>query len=268
MNRNGLHNMDFRRTLRLSRLRRRCSPISVRAIVLRLLSAGICLGASVLQYGCATVPEPIPNDPLYAPVQPAELMPPAAESGSLYQAHYANNLWTDQRAKRVGDIITIVLQEQTSSSKSANTSITKESSIQVPDATVFGTTPSVKASKFLPSTSSLSLTNDIDAQRDFSGEADADQSNSLSGNITVTVAAVLPNGMLRIRGEKWLTLSRGEEFIRITGLVRPADIRPDNTVLSTRVADARIAYSGTGELAQAGQMGWLARFFNHPWWPF
>lgn len=221
-----------------------------------------------LQGGCASAPIPAPNDPRYAPVQPSELIPPAALTGSLYQPTFASNLWTDQRAKRVGDVITIVLQEETSSSKSANTSISKDSSTQVPDATIFGTTPSLSADKLFPSSSSLSLTNDIDAQRAFTGEADADQSNSLTGNITVTVAAVLPNGMLRIRGEKWLTLSRGEEFIRITGLVRPADIRPDNTVLSTRVADARIAYSGTGELAEAGQMGWLSRFFNHPWWPF
>lgn len=247
---------------------KRFSYASANALVVRyfwLLCFSVLLS---FQGGCVSVPEPAPNDPRYAPVQPAELIPPAALSGSLYQAHFSSNLWTDQRAKRVGDVITIVLQEETSSSKSANTSISKDSSTTVPDATIFGTNPTIHANKLFPSNSSLSLTNDFDAQRAFSGEADADQSNSLTGNITVTVAAVLPNGMLRIRGEKWLTLSRGEEFIRITGMVRPADIRPDNTVLSTRVADARIAYSGTGELAEAGQMGWLSRFFNHPWWPF
>ncbi|MEJ2669317.1 MAG: flagellar basal body L-ring protein FlgH, partial [Gammaproteobacteria bacterium] len=136
------------------------------------------------------------------------------------------------------------------------------------DATVLGTTPHLSAAPLFPSHSSLSLNTSLSGEREFAGEADADQSNSLSGNITVTISQVLPNGMLRIRGEKWLTLSRGEEFIRITGLVRPADVRPDNTVLSTRVADARIAYSGTGELAEANQMGWLTRFFNHPLWPF
>jgi flagellar L-ring protein precursor FlgH len=238
------------------------------AMFWRLLMQLLCLVNFCMQLGCSTLPEPVPNDPRYAPVQPAELIPPAAQSGSLYQPQFANNLWTDQRAKRVGDIITIVLQEETSSSKSANTNISKDSSAQLADPTLFGTNPSIKASKFIPSGSSLSLSTDFDAQRAFSGEADADQSNSLSGNITVTVANVLPNGMLRIRGEKWLTLSRGEEFIRIAGLVRPADIRPDNTVLSTRVADARITYSGTGELAEAGRMGWLSRFFNHRWWPF
>ncbi|MEJ2755299.1 MAG: flagellar basal body L-ring protein FlgH [Gammaproteobacteria bacterium] len=218
--------------------------------------------------GCSTVPTAMPNDPLYAPVQPTELAPPPVETGSLYQAQFSNNLWTDQRAKRVGDIITVVLEEQTTSSKSANTSLTKDSTTEIGDATVLGTTPHLSAAPLFPSHSSLSLNTSLSGEREFAGEADADQSNSLSGNITVTISQVLPNGMLRIRGEKWLTLSRGEEFIRITGLVRPADVRPDNTVLSTRVADARIAYSGTGELAEANQMGWLTRFFNHPLWPF
>ena len=104
-------------------------------------------------------------------------------------------------------------------------------------------------------------------ERDFQGAAEADQSNSLAGSITVTVTEVLPNGVLRIRGEKWLSLTNGDEYIRLTGLVRPQDIQPDNTVASNRIADARFAYGGTGDFDQANQMGWLARFFNSEWWP-
>ena len=70
-----------------------------------------------------------------------------------------------------------------------------------------------------------------------------------------------------LRGEKWLSLTNGDEYIRLTGLVRPQDIQPDNTVASNRVADARFAYGGTGDFDQANQMGWLARFFNSEWWP-
>jgi len=229
-----------------------------------LVALGLCCS---LLSGCASVEKPLPNDPRFAPVQPTQLLPPPTDSGSLYQAHFSNNLWSDQRAKRVGDILTVVLEESTSSSKSANTSVSKDSAITIPEGTILGTTPSFGSG--LPnSNTALSLSADLDSNRSFAGESDADQSNSLTGNITVTISQVLPNGMLVIRGEKWLTLTRGEEFIRITGLVRQADIRPDNTVLSTRVADARIAYSGTGELADANQMGWLSRFFNHPLWPF
>ncbi len=234
----------------------------------RLLKMSVVLGACAGLFACAHMPIPVPNDDRYAPVQPTVLVPPPLNDGSIYQENYASDLWQDQRARRVGDILTIVLQESTSSSKSNATTLKKDSSTQIPAATVLGTTPSLKADALFPSSSNLSLTTDADAGREFTGEAEADQSNSLSGNITVTVAKVLPNGLLVVRGEKWLTLSRGEEFIRITGLVRPGDIRPDNSILSTKIADARIAYSGTGELAEANQAGWLYRFFNHPLWPF
>ena len=93
-----------------------------------------------------------------------------------------------------------------------------------------------------------------------------DSDISLAGSITVTVTEVLPNGVLRIRGEKWLSLTNGEEYIRLTGLVRPQDIKPDNTLASNRIADARIAYGGTGDFDQANQMGWMGRFFNSEWW--
>jgi flagellar L-ring protein FlgH len=84
----------------------------------------------------------------------------------------------------------------------------------------------------------------------------------------VTVADVLPNGNLVVRGEKWLTLNQGDEYIQISGIVRPIDIRTDNTVLSGLVADARITYSGKGMVADSNKMGWLSRFFASAIWPF
>ena len=84
----------------------------------------------------------------------------------------------------------------------------------------------------------------------------------------VTIADVLPNGLLVIRGEKWMTLTNGQEFIRISGLIRPDDVASNNTVSSTKVADARISYSGTGDLAAANKQGWASRFFNSSVWPF
>ena len=114
----------------------------------------------------------------------------------------------------------------------------------------------------------LDLGVSVSGNRGFDGSADANQSNSLTGSITVTVAEVLPNGILAVRGEKWITLNQGDELIRISGLVRADDIGPDNTVLSTRVADARITYSGNGAFANASQPGWLNQFFLSPLWPF
>jgi flagellar L-ring protein precursor FlgH len=104
--------------------------------------------------------------------------------------------------------------------------------------------------------------------RSFSGEGGSEQSNQLTGNVTATVVEVLPNGYLRIRGEKLISINKGDEYIRLTGVVRPVDIQADNSILSTMVANAEIAYGGTGMLADASEMGWLGRFFNSRWWPF
>ena len=101
----------------------------------------------------------------------------------------------------------------------------------------------------------------------FTGEADADQSNSLTGSISVNVIQVLTNGNLIVRGEKWITINNGDEFIRLTGMIRPQDISADNQIKSIKVANARIQYSGTGSFADTQKMGWLARFFNSSWWP-
>ena len=102
----------------------------------------------------------------------------------------------------------------------------------------------------------------------FDGEGTSAQSNALTGSISVTVAKRLVNGNLLVRGQKWLTINQGREYVKIQGIVRPVDIGPDNTVASTMVADAVIAYGGTGTLADANTKGWLARFFDSKWMPF
>ncbi len=95
-----------------------------------------------------------------------------------------------------------------------------------------------------------------------SGSTSADQSNSISGSISVEVIDVMANGNLMIRGEKWLTLNTGDEYIRLSGTIRPDDISPENTIASTRISNARIQYSGTGDRQDTQDQGWLARFFN------
>ncbi|MCE7616813.1 flagellar basal body L-ring protein FlgH, partial [Vibrio fluvialis] len=100
------------------------------------------------------------------------------------------------------------------------------------------------------------------------GSASSSQGNKLEGAITVTVSEVLPNGVIRIRGEKWIRLNQGDEFIRLTGIVRVDDISRNNQVSSQRIGDARITYSGRGALADSNASGWLTQFFNSPWMPF
>lgn len=209
--------------------------------------------------GCATGPKPQPGDPYYAPVMSTRAHEPINTSGSLFQSQRGMSLFTDTKARNIGDIITIVLSERTVSSKSAGVNVTKESSTSLPAGTIFGMSPTLNGVPF---------DTNISQDRDFAGDTGADQSNSLTGSIAVTVADVLPNGNLVVRGEKWMTLNRGDEFIRISGILRTEDISPQNTVSSTRLANAQISYSGTGELASSQNMGWLSKFFNSGYWPF
>lgn len=221
-------------------------------------SASTCLlvWMLVLLQGCTAMSRPRaePDDPAYAPVRAQAMMQRDPESGAIYQNSRNYNFYGDTVALNVGDVLTVTLNESTRASKNAETKIKKENDISLPEPNILGK-------------NNIGIATSIQNDRDFQGKAEADQSNSLAGNITVTVVEVLPNGVLKIRGEKWLSLTNGDEYVRLTGLVRPQDIEPGNMVASSRIADARIAYGGTGDFDQANQMGWLARFFNSEWWP-
>ncbi|MFC3115492.1 flagellar basal body L-ring protein FlgH [Cellvibrio fontiphilus] len=208
--------------------------------------------------GCATNKKPLPDDPAYAPTIAANMPVPHRTEGALYQDAYGLSLFGDRKAHFVGDVITVTLSERTVSRKSSGVNTNKNSGVDFNAGPLLGVNPTIKGNE---------LTTTLEQSRTFNGGADADQSNSLQGNITVTVAEILPNGNLVVRGEKWITLNRGDEFIRISGIVRPDDIEPNNTVVSTRLANAKISYSGTGDLANSSSMGWLSRFFNSDLWP-
>ncbi|MBG4582185.1 flagellar basal body L-ring protein FlgH [Pseudomonas aeruginosa] len=229
-----------------------------RLMIVSLLGIATALG------GCVN-PPPKPNDPYYAPVLPRTPLPAAQNNGAIYQAGFEQNLYDDRKAFRVGDIITITLNEKTQASKKANSDIQKDSKTKMGLTSLFG---SGMTTNNPIGGGDLSLSAEYGGSRDAKGDSQAGQSNSLTGSITVTVAEVLPNGILSVRGEKWMTLNTGNELVRIAGLVRADDIATDNPVSSTRVADARITYSGTGAFADASQPGWLDRFFLSPLWPF
>ncbi|MEQ6884813.1 flagellar basal body L-ring protein FlgH [Salicola sp. Rm-C-2C1-2] len=195
-----------------------------------------------------------PGDPAFAPVEPEAMMADQPVNGSIYQNSRNHNLFGDSKALNVGDVVTVQLQENTAASKTSNTNITKESEAGLEAPSVLGQ-------------EGLGIGTDVSQDREFDGAAQADQSNQLSGSITVTVVEVMPNGVLRVRGEKWLELTQGKEYVRVSGLIRQQDIGSDNRVSSRRIADARISYGGTGDFDQSNRMGWLTRFFNSEWWP-
>lgn len=207
--------------------------------------------------GCATVGQPGHAD--YRPTMPPQPVLPPATSGAIYQPARGLSLFEDVKARRIGDTLTIRLAEKTQASKSASSDASKESSVDTGVPIIGG--------KGITRNGKDILNNEWETEQDFAGKGSSSQSNSLSGNITVTVAEVYPNGNLLVRGEKWLTLNQGEEFVQISGIVRPVDIASDNSVDSYKVADARITYSGQGTLADANRPGILTRFFIKLW-PF
>ena len=219
--------------------------------------AVLITGGALLAVGCSGVPKTG-----YEPTYPEVAAPPEPANGAIYQSGYAMSLFDDRRARRVGDLITIVLNENTTADKQAETTTSKENDIDIASPTLFGyTLPRSESSEF-------TLQQQLQSSQDFSGSGSSSQSNSLAGTITVTVAEVLPNGYLLVRGQKWLTLNQGAEYVQLSGIVRPEDVSGDNTVLSTQVADARIIYKGRGAVASANRAGWLSRFFLSPIWPF
>lgn len=209
------------------------------------------------------------RDPEFAATLPPVVPEPQQINGAIYQSGNELYLFEDIRARRVGDILTIRLVEATRGSKSAETTSERSQNTNVQNPTLFGTSPEFNVPNFLPlaDTNNLTLEQNLQSEHSFDGSGDSSQSSTLSGDITVTVAAVLPNGNLMVRGEKRINLNQGNEYVRISGIVRPADI-VNNTVLSTRIADATIIYSGDGQIADANKLGWLARFFISAIFPF
>lgn len=218
---------------------------------LLVISIACCLSA------CASAPK----DPVIEPVKmPTIKRQPVQITGSIYQHGRDVRLFEDRTASRVGDLITVMFEESTSASKSAETTTSKNSDTSLTAPTAFG--------QNLQLFNQFPLSASIGGSRSSSGSGDSDQSNTFSGQLTAMVVDVHPNGNLVIQGKKKLTLNRGDEYITISGIIRPQDISTSNAVSSLRVANASIMYTGKGEIADANTMGWLTRFFNSPIWPF
>jgi flagellar L-ring protein FlgH len=195
------------------------------------------------------------------PVVARVLPPPTPRTdGAIYQAGQQMELFADLKARRVGDVLTIVLNESTNASKNAVTKTAKTTAVANTGPTIFGKTITTKGVPILNTSMS--------GADSFDGEGSSTQSNSLAGSLTVTVVDVQANGNLVVQGDKNLKLNQGDEFVHISGVVRPADIATNNTVTSDKLADARISYSGKGVVDSSNRMGWLARFFNSPFAPF
>ena len=208
--------------------------------------------------GCANTP------PDYAAGWEASLPPDvpmsAAGNGAIYQAGQDVRLFENTVARRIGDTLTIRLVESINASKSSSTTTSKSTAIELSGPTIAGRPVTANGVEVLSA--------GVDNAASFDGSGSSRQSNSIFGDITVTVAKRWPNGNLFVRGEKWITINQGREYVRVSGIVRAVDIEPDNTVPSTKIADARITVAGRGPIADANAPGLLSRFFNSRWLPF
>jgi flagellar L-ring protein precursor FlgH len=213
----------------------------------------VLLLTTVLLQGCMTrqveQPEDFPHINLDRTVLPSRV------TGAIYSPSSELALFEDIKARRVGDILTVVLVEQNSGQKSADTNLNQSTAVSVGAPTYGGSTRP-------------NMAIDLNSGNTFTGESGSSQSNSLSGSIAVTVADVLPGGNLLVQGEKWIQINQGKEFIRLQGIIRPRDVGPNNVIYSTQVADARISYSGTGVTENVNVVGWAARVLFSPLWPF
>ena len=238
----------------------RASHCTIRVLVL-------AAAASALLSGCNSAPT---RDPDFANVRPPVPRTTRPTAGAIYSVSYDMALFEDLRARRVGDILTVRLVEETAARKSADTEHDKNTDISIANPTILGAPVAFSVPSALPLAAVMpnTLETSLESDHSFEGDSSSAQSNSLEGEITVSVAEVLPNGNLVIQGEKLFTLNQGHEHIRFSGIVRPYDIDASNTVVSTRVADARIVYAGEGPANDTNKIGWLARFFISAIMPF
>ena len=221
-----------------------------------LLSACGGLGGGGPQAGFAAPPPPgAPlvaagaGDPIIAPtIQPVTAAPTA---GAIFQAGTGySGLVVGTRARQLGDMVTIILTEATTTTKSTTGRTSREGS--------FGITPPAAGPLDFLNPEALKAA----AEGSFTGGGNAAQQSSLNGAVAVTIAAIYPNGTAEVVGEKQMMFSQGDEWVQFAGRIRLIDIDADNRLASSQVANARIIYSGKGAVQQASRPGWLSRFFN------
>lgn len=198
--------------------------------------------------GCATVPDTIVQHPTNVRPQAAAPVPQA--NGAIFQASAYRPLFEDRRARMVGDMLTIAINERTSAGKSAANTASKSGSVEFAAPTLFG----------IPATTTAKLALNAESGNTFEDKGTSSSSNTFTGTIAVTVVDVLPNGNLVVSGEKQVALDKGVEYVRFSGVVNPNNIN-GNIVSSTLVADARVEYRTNSRIDRAEMMSQLTRFF-------
>lgn len=224
---------------------------------LRTLSV---IGLVLALQGCATEPVDmvLRPSPEFQPVYPLAADRQKIATGGIYSNRQSDAWFGRGRNYQVGDIITVLLNESTQAARTQNTDVSRESKNSLPSGL------NTRIGALSPLLNGVDINSNSNSSK---GTGKADQQASLSGSVAVTVTEILANGNLIVRGEKKLGLSEGTEVIQVSGVIRPEDVGPNSTVLSRRLANAQIAYRGSGDLANATRAGWGTSLM-HKFWPF
>ena len=217
---------------------------------MNLLRAMTTSATATMMGACAAQPNMMPT-PVFAPVRPAPAAPETQATGAVSNIGMAS--FRDMRSSqggdlKVGDRVIVLLSEITQASRSSDISTSRAVANSRAAANNVVTEAKIGRGRVISE-----------------GTGTADQAASLTGSISARVVEVLSNDNLVILGEKQLAVTEGGEFIRLKGVVRQADIQPDNTVLSRRIANAQISYLGTGDLAKASEPGWGTGLMSKFW---
>ncbi len=210
--------------------------------------SAVCLLMGLSACTTITPNQAMTHSPMFEPVYPIQNPRETLATGAIYVGRQSDSWFGKGRNYQVGDVITVLLNESTQAARTQNGTVTRESSndmipkgLQNYGANVGGWMNGI---------------NMLGGKVSNKGTGAADQQASLSGSVAVSVVEVMPNGNLVLRGEKQLALTEGSEVIQVAGIIRPDDVAPNNTVQSRRLANAQIAYRGTGDLANATKAGW------------
>jgi flagellar L-ring protein FlgH len=205
--------------------------------------------------GCSTYTEQVVSQSFQPAEPPVVLAKPTNMNGAIFQPGRSGLFATDQRARRIGDILTVSFNETYAATKAQTAASSKTDAFGVTLPTAL---PNLLTGGFGKNPAGLNA----GTTRSFAGSGNAVQSNSFSGLLSVTVVRVFDNGNMEVQGQKELTLNNGNEYVRVRGVVRPEDITATNIVSSDRLADAQIRYTGSGHLADSSQPGWLSQLMR------
>ncbi len=228
-------------------------------VTLALLASG-CTGANTVQTSSPAI---------LTQKSPVSYLPPVQRRhhGSLWGAGRRLRLYDDLRAREVGDIVTVSVVENAQANKKATTQSDREQELSAGLDSIFGF--KWTAQGLVPTSSGESAANLLKTKfnNKFKGTGKTDRSDTMSASIACRVVQVLPSGNLYIKGSRLVQVNFEQQTITLEGVIRPADISPQNIVLSTHVADAKITYSGTGPVSDKQRPGWLSRLLDIVW-PF